>query len=292
MKVLITGANGQLGRSIKKHAPAFPTLEFVFTDVGDLDITNMTELEKYFASGNFDYVINCAGYTAVDKAEQDKEKAFLINTKAVEYLADISAKHNAGLIHISTDFVFDGKKSRPYTEADETGPLSVYSTTKAEAEKMLDRKPGRTMIVRTSWLYSEFGHNFVKTILKHAREKDELRVVFDQTGTPTYGGDLAEVLLLLISKDLIPDNKCIYHYSNQGIASWYDFAKAIIDIAGIRCRILPVSTEEYPLPARRPFYSVMSKARFIEDFGIEIPYWRDSLKICIELLDRKADIIT
>jgi len=284
MNILITGANGQLGLSLKKHAVAFPSLNLIFTDVDELDITNQLALNEYFVLNKVDFVVNCAAYTAVDKAETEKDLAFRINVKAVEYLSILSAKHGFGLIHISTDFIFDGKKSRPYIETDKASPLSVYAETKAAAEEMICQNAQHSLILRTSWLYSEFGHNFVKTILKYAKERGELKVVCDQTGTPTYAGDLAEVILLLLSAKKIPAGNNTYHYSNQGTASWYDFAKSITEIAGISCRIDPVSTEEYPMPAIRPFYSVMSKAKFAKDFDIEIPYWRDSLKICLKTL--------
>ncbi|MCB0805414.1 MAG: dTDP-4-dehydrorhamnose reductase [Bacteroidales bacterium] len=289
MKILITGAKGQLGRSIHKHAPLFTSLDITYTDVEDLDITDMPALEKYLSAGNYDYVVNCAAYTAVDKAEEDDVKAFLINTKAVENLSVLSKNLNFGLIHISTDFIFDGFHYKPYVESDKPGPRSIYATTKARAEEVMLANALNGLIIRTSWLYSEFGHNFVKTIIRYATERDSLNIVCDQTGTPTYAGDLAETLLIILSNKKIPEGVHIYHYSNEGTASWFDFAKAIVSLSEIDCTIEPIPTEAYPLPAKRPYYSVLNTSKIKNDFGISIPYWRDSLAACLKLLPKETE---
>ncbi len=287
MKVLVTGSKGQLGRSILDRMKSFPSLEIMFTDIEELNITRQPELQKFVTANKFDCIINCAGYTAVDKAESEAELAYTINAIAVKYLAKISAKNNIALIHISTDYVFDGNKSSPYLETDKPKPQGIYAKTKYEAEKQLLKLASHAVIIRTSWLYSEYGNNFVKTIKKHAEKKQVLKVVCDQVGSPTYAGDLAEVILGLISSQSIPKGIRIYHYANEGIASWYDFAKAITELENLNCRILPIPSSEYPLPAPRPFYSVLSKVKIKRENKIEIPYWRDSLKTCLLNMNKR-----
>jgi dTDP-4-dehydrorhamnose reductase len=283
MKILVTGAKGQLGSEIRELAAKYGVHRFEFTDVEELDITSEKAVREYLNENKFDCVINCAAYTAVDKAEGDKEKALLINATAVRNLARVSRELGAFLVHISTDFVFDGKANAPYTEKDKAAPLSVYGKTKLEGEKEFLKNAGQGMIVRTGWLYSSFGNNFVKTVLRLAREKGKIGMIFDQVGTPTYAADLAKAILEALSK-LQKGKKEIYQFSNEGVASWYDFAKAVCEIGGVACVVHPIETREYPTPAMRPKYSVMNKAKFKKEFGQEIPYWRDSLKLCLSKL--------
>jgi len=279
MKVLITGGNGQLGNSIKKLADDYPGIDITYTDVGDLDITSKTDLDEYFKNNPVNYLVNCAAYTSVDKAEEDPETARLINTTAVENLVDFSEKYGFVLIQISTDYVFKGHHYRPYTEEDKPAPEGIYARTKAEAEDIVMKKSGKGIVLRTSWLYSEYGNNFLKTILNLADNREELTIICDQIGTPTYAGDLAKVVLEIIQKGY--DKKNLFNFSNEGVASWYDFAMEIIDLSGKKCKITPIVSEEYPLPAPRPFYSLMSKKKFTDIFEYRIPHWKDSLSLCI-----------
>jgi dTDP-4-dehydrorhamnose reductase len=281
MNILVTGSNGQLGISIKNKSRLFPLLNFIFTDVEELDITNERSLNAFFRKNKIDTLINCAGYTAVDKAETEKERAFLINAQAVKNLVKLSNKYGFFLVHISTDYVFDGTKTTPYDETDNPNPQSTYGHSKLEGENEITRHAKNAVILRTSWLYSEYGNNFVKTIQRLANELTEIKVVSDQTGTPTYAGDLAEIILkILTSKADTPGVK-IYHYSNEGIASWFDFAKAIVEFGQYNCKVKPITTEEYPLPAKRPSYSVLSITNIKKDFQLIIPDWIDSLKKCL-----------
>jgi len=279
-RILITGANGQLGSEIKKIAGHFPDFEFFFTDVAELNITDAKAVDAFLSEKKPEYLVNCAAYTAVDKAEADEEKARLLNATAISILAAETTKINCRIIHISTDYVFDGKTYRPYKEETETCPQSVYGKTKLEGEQLCLKNNPQNLIIRTAWLYSAFGNNFVKTMLRLGNERDELRIVADQIGSPTNAADLAHAILTIISsvekgeKTFAPG---IYHYTNEGVASWYDFTTAILDIAGISCNVVPISTEEYPLPAPRPAYSVLDKSKIKRTFEIEIPYWRASL---------------
>jgi len=279
--ILVTGAKGQLGSEIQ-HLSQFHDFDFEFTDIEELDITSMEQIEAFFSSRKFDMIINCAAYTAVDRAEEEKDQAELINHKAAENIAVISKKHKAPLIHLSTDFVFDGKSFTPYREEDMPHPLSVYGKTKWAGENAVLKEAEKVVILRTSWLYSSYGNNFVKTMLKLAGERDSLNVVFDQIGTPTYARDLAGAVLSILSfKDFVPG---IFHYSNEGVASWYDLAQAIVEIAGLDCRLYPIETHQYPTPAKRPAYSVLNKAKIKKTYGLEIPHWRTSLKACLKIL--------
>ena len=245
----------------------------------------MDEIEGFFSSQEFGYIINCAAYTAVDKAEEEKEEADLANHIAVKNLAVMSSKLNAKLIHISTDFVFDGSSSIPFTEEDKTNPLSVYGKTKLAGEKAVLKHGSEVIIIRTSWLYSSFGNNFVKTMIGLTKKRDSIGIVFDQLGTPTYARDLAEAVLNIInSQDFLTG---VYHYSNEGVASWYDFTKAIVEIAGIKCSIDPIETYQYPTPAKRPAYSILNKAKIKKVYNMEIPYWKTSLEKCINILKQK-----
>lgn len=280
-KILITGANGQLGSEIRKVAERFPSFNFLFTDVAELDITNRAQLAVFFDENKPNYLINCAAYTAVDKAESDEQSAELLNATAAALLAEESAKNACRMIHISTDYVFDGTATRPYDENAPVNPQSAYGRTKLEGEKLCRQNNPESIIIRTSWLYSAFGNNFVKTMLRLGRERDELRIVADQTGSPTNAADLALAILTIISSvenGLKSFEAGTYHYSNEGIANWYEFTLAIAELAGLRCKVTPITTAEYPLPAHRPAYSVMDKSKIKRIFDFEIPHWKDSLK--------------
>jgi len=286
LNILVTGANGQLGSEITELSK---TLEdnFFFTDYDTLDITDCDAIESFVNTNQIDTIINCAAYTAVDKAEEDEEKADKLNHLAVKYLANISKAKEIKLIHISTDYVFDGKNYRPYKEEDATNPPSIYGKTKLAGEKaFLEISPQNSLIIRTSWVYSSFGANFVKTMLKYGKEKDELRVIYDQVGTPTYARDLAQLILDITPK--IQNSKFkIYHYSNEGVLSWYDFAKEIIKMAKIECEVVPIESFEYPVPAPRPHYSLLNKAKIKKEFDITIPFWKDSLRECLIKMGEK-----
>ena len=282
MKILVTGSNGQLGNELKVLAEAYPCFNFVFTDVAELDITSEIEVELMVKTEKPAAIINCAAYTAVDKAEKEDNLAFLINATAVGNLARVSSMHGVLLIHISTDYVFDGKGFRPYQEDDPTNPVSLYAKSKHAGEQQVQSYADKALIIRTSWLYSEFGTNFVKTIMKYGKERGQLNVVFDQIGTPTYARDLAKTILDILKIQPFAEGVEIYNYSNEGVTSWYDFAKAIIEFSGIDCIINPIETKDYPLPAVRPCYSVFNKSKIKHRFQIKIPFWRDSLKECIE----------
>lgn len=289
MKILITGANGQLGNEIKELAPAYSHYEFIYTDVNELDITNATRVNAFFEQHNPDVIINCAAYTAVDKAETDKETAFLVNATASGILAQAATDTGAFMVHVSTDYVYNGRNFSPYHETDPVNPVSVYGKSKLAGEIAVQKADGKAMIIRTSWLYSAFGNNFIKTMIKYGKERDSLNVVFDQIGTPTYARDLANTILHILPVAMTAEDIEVYHYSNEGVASWYDFARAIHEIAEIKCQVNPIPTKEYPLPAERPFYSVLDKGKIKKKFVIEIPYWRDSVKACIERLEKVSN---
>ena len=282
MKILVTGSNGQLGNELKVLADAYPCFNFIFTDVAELDITSEPEVEMIVKNEKPAAIINCAAYTAVDKAEKEDNLAFLINATAVGNLARVSSMHGVLLIHISTDYVFDGKGFRPYQEDDPTNPVSLYAKSKHAGEQQVQSYADKALIIRTSWLYSEFGTNFVKTIMKYGKERGQLNVVFDQIGTPTYARDLAKTILDILKIQPFSEGVEIYNYSNEGVTSWYDFAKAIIEFSGIDCIINPIETKDDPLPAVSPCYSVFNKSKIKHRFQIKIPFWRDSLKECIE----------
>jgi len=282
IKILVTGSNGQLGSELIGLEGNYPNLNLMFTDVEELDITSEHDIEQIFRDNNFHFCINCAAYTAVDKAEIDVEIANLLNAKAAEYLARNSARHNVKYIQISTDFVFSGNKSSPYLEGDETKPLSQYGKSKLMGEIAALGNNVDTLVIRTSWLYSTYGNNFVKTMLRLSESKKELNVVNDQIGTPTYARDLASAILEIINSRKFMAG--IYHYSNEGMCSWYDFAKAIFEFKGINIDINPIPTQEFPTPAKRPQYSVMSKNKIKNTYELDIPNWRDSLKTCMQQL--------
>lgn len=284
MKILVTGAEGQLGTEIRLATDQYPEFEFVFTDINELDLTNQEETTNYIKQVDPDFLINCAAYTAVDIAEKDTELAKILNTKVPTYLGKLANQHGFKVVHVSTDYVFDGTSYLPYTENDLVNPESVYGKTKLNGEIALIKEASESIVIRTSWLYSSHGNNFVRTMRRLGNERDMLKVVYDQIGTPTFAGDLAQMILEIISKttsDKIVWKPGIYNYSNEGVCSWYDFAKAIHEISGIQCKVNPIATEEYPTPAKRPAYSVLDKSKIKRIFDIEIPYWRDSLKKCI-----------
>lgn len=282
MKILVTGAYGQLGNALQRELAGDNNIEAIFTDADSLDITDPTALDRFFEDNPAEIVVNCAAYTAVDKAESDDLKAAAINTAAVGNLGQAASKHGIKVIHISTDYVFSGESFRPYKENDEPYPQSIYGRTKLEGEGLLTSFCKDTIIIRTAWLYSEFGNNFVKTMLRLSGERDEINVVSDQIGSPTYAGDLASAIHTIISdKNWQPG---IYHFTNEGVASWYDFTKAIFEISGKNTRVNPIPTAQYPTPAKRPLYSVLSKNKIKQNYGITIPYWRDSLAECLKKL--------
>ncbi|MFA6923960.1 MAG: dTDP-4-dehydrorhamnose reductase [Bacteroidales bacterium] len=282
--ILVTGAKGQLGYEITKLSTNYKKFNFIFTDVVELDITDFKDLELFFKNNKIDFVINCAAYTAVDKAETEKESAKLLNSVAPSFLAELCEKYNCKLIHISTDYVFDGTNVKPYTEEDKTNPVSVYGKTKLDGENEIIKKTKNAIIIRTSWLYSTVGNNFMKTMIWLGKEKSEINVVSDQTGTPTYAGDLAKVILDIISKvkNEIPKKVEIYNFSNEGVTSWNEFAVEIFKLAKINCKVNPIETKDYPTPAKRPNYSVFDKSKIKKDFNITIPDWKDSLKVAVE----------
>ncbi len=275
--ILVTGANGQLGSEIRKIG--FSLLDEVFyTDVAELDITNYTAVEKFIQLHEIDTIVNCAAYAAVDKAEQEPEKAMQINASAVANLAKVAAKEDCLLIHISTDYVFDGTADKPYTEKDKPCPASVYGKTKFAGEQEVLKSGCLYIIIRTAWLYSTFGNNFVKTILRLADEKPEINVVNDQIGSPTYAEDLARVIAAIMENDDRIEYKGIYHFSNEGICSWYDFASEIVRLSGKTCRVNPVTTAEYSSRTPRPAWSVLDKTKIKHTFGVDVPDWKSSLE--------------
>ena len=287
MKILVTGAYGQLGNEVNCLTSKYPDWQFLFTDVDTLDITNENALEIWFQNNKPNYIVNCAAYTAVDKAETDSETAIEVNSLAPKQLAKQAKKSGAGLIHISTDYVFDGESFTPYSEEADVNPKSVYGESKLLGEKNCFEENPDSVIIRTSWLYSSFGNNFVKTMLRLGVERGQLKVVFDQVGTPTYAADLANSILSIIQiSEKQPDRFVpgIYHYSNEGVASWYDFAKAIFEISEVKCIVSPVRSVEFPTLAKRPDFSVLDKSKIKNTFGIIVPYWRESLEKCISKL--------
>lgn len=284
--ILVTGANGQLGQALKKIAADFPAFSFVYTDFNELDITSEEAVRNFLAQQKIHACINCAAYTAVDKAESDEELAFKLNFEAVLNLATLAMEHKVQLVHISTDYVFDGKSNRPYTETDSADPESIYGSSKLRGEAAAIGTNPDTIVIRTSWLYSEFGANFAKRMRELMQEKESLNVVFDQAGTPTYAVDLSRAILNVLTKvwDVPGNYGGVYHYSNEGVTSWYDFAVAIKELTGASCRVFPITSDQYPTPAKRPAYSVFNKGKIKGTFGLEIPYWKDSLQVCLKSL--------
>jgi dTDP-4-dehydrorhamnose reductase len=277
--ILITGANGQLGNSLRLLSEQYPHYRFLFTDVNELDICDKEALLSYMEAHQVGYVVNCAAYTAVDKAEDEEVLCLTINRDAVRNLGEVASAVKARVIHISTDYVFDGTNSIPYVESDYTCPVSAYGRSKHEGELILKAVCPNAVIIRTAWLYSEFGNNFVKTMLRLGKERDELNVVFDQIGTPTYSGDLASAILSVI--DYSEEKEFVrgtYHYSNEGVCSWYDFALKIVELKQLSCTISPIDTKDYPTRAVRPQYSVLNKGKIKKKYGLTIPHWEESLK--------------
>ena len=284
--ILVTGSNGQVGSEIKELSSNY-NYNFFFTTRDDIDITSKDSIKEFCQTNSINVIINCAAYTAVDKAQSDIENADLVNRKAVKKLSIVAKELDIKLIHISTDYVFDGKNFKPYVEEFQTNPQSVYGKTKLDGENEIrDINPLNSIIIRTSWVYSYYGNNFVKTMLRLGKEKEELGVIFDQIGTPTYAKDLAKIIL-----DIVPqiDNQKveIYNYSNEGVLSWYDFAKEIMKMAKLNCKINPIETYQYPTPAKRPHFSLLNKNKIKSTFNIEIPYWKDGLDDCLRRLGER-----
>ena len=312
--ILVTGSNGQLGSELRElinhetfniaplgNPTGIQHATFHFTDRSTLDITDKNTIKDFCLDNDIEVIVNCAAYTAVDKAEEDEVNANALNHLAVKYMAKTAKEYNIELIHISTDYVFNGENYKPYTEDDATNPQSVYGKTKLLGEKAIqDINPAGAIIIRTSWVYSSFGNNFVKTILRLGKERDELDVIFDQIGTPTYAKDLAEAILRIIQTSQLPYQEMplgykiknshphteIYNFSNEGVCSWYDFAKTIFELSNIECQVNPIETKDYPTPVTRPHYSLLNKAKIKDDYGISIPYWKDSLNECLITLKK------
>ncbi len=285
--ILVTGAKGQLGRSIQALEKNGSPFTFIYVDIDELNLCHAATVDAFFEKKHIDIIINCAAYTAVDKAELEPESADAINHLAVKQLATIAKQKNIFLIHMSTDYVFNGHHFQPYLETDAVDPQSVYGMTKLRGEQVFQKIAPKGIIIRTSWVYSEFGHNFVKTMLRLGQEKERLEVVFDQIGSPTYAGDLAKVILDMIQSNAIqslPISSPVYHYSNEGVCSWYDFTQHLFAMNQITCQVTPIETKDYPTAAQRPFYSVMNKAKIKLHFKCTPPYWQDSLALCLRNL--------
>lgn len=286
MNILVTGSNGQLGNELRLLEASHTQHTFINTDIDELNVTDIKAVEAFVKENNIDGIINCAAYTAVDKAERDVNKAYELNAMAPGRMGYVIEKRGGWIIQISTDYVFDGMANTPYTEDCRPCPLTVYGTTKREGENCAMAACSHALIIRTAWLYSSFGNNFVKTMIRLGRERDTLGVVFDQVGTPTNAGDLAAVIMHIVESGKLGTETCssaVFHYSNEGVCSWYDFAKAIHRLAGITdCCVSPIRTADYRTPARRPAYSVLDKTKIKQTFGINIPYWEESLASLIQ----------
>ena len=289
MRILITGAEGQLGKSIRDAAEGSAN-EYIFTDVDDLDITDAEAVSLSFKVNDVDIVVNCAAFTDVERAERQEDIAYTVNCIATENIARSARENDMTYIHISTDYVFDGKGNLPLTEEDRPSPCGAYGRTKYAGEKAISESGCRALIIRTAWLYSEYGRNFVKTMRRLSSERDSLKVVMDQIGSPTYAGDLAKAIVTIIDRKLYAGNEGLYHYSNLGVCSWFDLARMTAEYSGnTACRIDPCRSNEYPSAVERPTYSVLDKTKFLSTFGIEIPYWVDSLRKCINRLETMKD---
>ena len=284
MNILVTGANGQLGREMQRLSAVSPN-NYTFTDVAELDVTDAGAVRQAVAQTRAEVIVNCAAYTNVERAEEDEEAADRLNRGAAENLARAAEANGATLIHVSTDYVFDGTAHTPYREDTATSPLGAYGRTKLAGEEAVKASGCRYLILRTAWLYSEYGNNFLKTMLRLTSERETLRVVFDQVGTPTYAGDLALAIFSLIETGRYAGNEGVYHFTDEGVCSWYDFAVEIAAAAGHdSCRIIPCHTSEYPTKAQRPAYSVLDKTKFKETFQMDIPHWREALIYCMKRL--------
>lgn len=284
MKVLVTGANGQLGRELQALASEFPELSLLPVDRNTLDIAAADAVAHFFEDTVLDYCINCAAYTAVDKAEQERDLAFAINAQGAANLAKVCATKSVQLLHFSSDYVYHNQENRPLLETDATTPQGVYAASKLEGDLQVLALDPSALVFRTSWVYSSFGHNFVKTMLRLGAERGALRVVCDQIGTPTYARDIARMSLQLIQSGKAKEHRGIFNYSNEGVCSWYDFAQAIFELSGVKCKVDAIPSSAYPTPAARPAYSVLDKGKFKTTFGLDIPYWRESLGGCLEML--------
>ncbi|MBK8923278.1 MAG: dTDP-4-dehydrorhamnose reductase [Saprospirales bacterium] len=287
--ILITGAKGQLGRCFQQLAARFPAWRFLYVDLEDLDIADRPAVFSFFEKNRVHWCINCAAYAAVDKAENEPALARRVNVSGVRNLAEACARYQAPLIHFSTDYVYHSRQNTPFRETDTVHPKSVYARTKLAGDRAALKANPLAMVIRTSWLYAPHGHNFVRTMLHFGAERPALRVVYDQVGTPTYAPDLAGAVLEIVrqvEENSVPRNTIagVWHYSNEGVCSWYDFTQAIFDIRGITCRVIPIESKDYPLPAPRPPFSVLNKAKIKTAFGLQIPHWRDSLLRCLEAL--------
>jgi dTDP-4-dehydrorhamnose reductase len=284
--ILITGADGQLGNELKEASKNYYGYDFIFTDVHTLDITDPAKVEEFIKANDPDWIINCAAYNLVDKAEADSDTAMKINAEAVKNIARVIKESDCRFIHVSSDYVYEGTASVPYNENSAVNPQSAYGRSKLAGEKFAFVHPA-SMVIRTSWLYSSFGNNFVKTILRHASEKDSLNVVFDQTGTPTWAADLAGAIMNVVSgviRNRFAFNAGVYNYSNEGVCTWFDFAVEIINEAGLACKVNPILSSGFAQAAKRPSYSVMDKTRIKETYELNIPHWRESLKKCMKIL--------
>ena len=280
--VLVTGSKGQLGNELQQLAVNAPSFKFIFTDVEELDITKKNQIENFVSDNSIDYVVNCAAYTAVDAAEDNVDICYAINRDAIKNIGEIAEKRNIKVLHVSTDYVFSGKNYVPYAEDMEVAPEGIYGKSKLAGEMALQQVCPQAIIIRTSWLYSSFGNNFVKTMIRLGKERETLNVVFDQIGTPTYANDLAEAIIHILNSG--EWHSGIYHYSNEGVCSWYDFAKKIHQIVGVECNVQPILSKDYPAKAPRPFYSVLNKQKIKNTYSIVIPHWEESLKECIKLM--------
>lgn len=284
--ILVTGANGQLGSEIRAASKNYYGYDFIFTDIDTLDISSAEETAAFIHNNSPGWIINCAAYNLVDKAENEPDRAMTVNSRAVKNIAEAIRGSETRLIHLSSDYVFDGEANTPYKEDADTNPQGAYGRSKLEGERAALLHNG-TMVIRTSWLYSSYGANFVKTILNKAKEKDSLKVVFDQTGTPTYAADLGEAILNIVSgviKNRMAFTAGIYHYSDEGVCSWYDLALETVKEAGLNCKVYPILSNEYPSAVKRPSYSVLDKSKIKETYNIDIPHWGESLRRCIKLL--------
>jgi len=280
--ILITGSNGQLGNEMQQAAVRFPNFNYIYTDVAELDICDKGALDAFVKANNVNVIVNCAAYTAVDKAEDDVELCYKINRDAVRNIAEVATENKVKVVHVSTDYVFDGTNYLPYTEDMPVCPATVYGKSKLEGEQALLENCKESVILRTAWLYSSFGNNFVKTMIKLGTERDSLGVIFDQVGTPTYAADLADAIMQLISSETFVPG--IYHFSDEGVCSWYDFTKTIHRMANITCDVKPIETKDYPARTPRPHFSVLNKGKIKSTYGISIPHWEVSLEKCIGLL--------
>jgi len=280
--ILITGSHGQLGNEMQQAAARFPAFRFIYTDVEDLDICDKAALDAFVKANDVNVIVNCAAYTAVDKAEDDVELCYKINAEAVRNIGEVAHQNGLKVVHVSTDYVFDGTNYMPYSEDQDVSPNTVYGKSKLAGEQALMETCEQAVILRTAWLYSSFGNNFVKTMIKLGTERDSLNVIFDQIGSPTYAADLADTILKILSHETFSPG--MYHFSDEGVCSWYDFTKTIHRIAGITCDVRPIETKDYPARTPRPHYSVLNKAKIKATYGITIPHWEESLERCMKIL--------